>query len=119
MLITLFFSLCCELLVPRTRRSAPHFAAWCAAEPGPYRAPVFGTVPVLRCTAEEALHRARDTKAALSHLTFASFRSWRPRPPHRPPPRRRPFARRTGAGLAVGFGKPRLADALPCAGAFA
>src|SRR4051794_26789333 len=34
----------------------------CAAEPGPYQAPAFGTIPVLRSSTEEVLHRARDTK---------------------------------------------------------
>jgi hypothetical protein len=37
------------------------FAKRCAAEPGPSRTPPLGTVPVLRSSAEEALHRARDT----------------------------------------------------------
>ncbi len=31
-------------------------------------APVFGTVPALRCTAEEALHRVRDTRDEWSVL---------------------------------------------------
>ncbi len=31
--------------VPWTRRSAPFFTAWCAAEPGPLRTPSSGTVP--------------------------------------------------------------------------
>jgi two-component sensor histidine kinase len=43
--------------VPRTQRSAPLFAAWCAAEPGPYQAPAFVTVPVLRSSAKSAASR--------------------------------------------------------------
>jgi hypothetical protein len=43
--------------VPRTQRSTPPFAAWCAAEPGPYRTPVFGTVPVLRSSVKNAASR--------------------------------------------------------------
>ena len=41
-------------------RRAPLFAAWCAADPG---AILFNYqwVPALRCIAEEALHRVRDT----------------------------------------------------------
>jgi hypothetical protein len=36
---------------------APFFTAWCAAEPGPYQAPVFGTVPVLRSGMKNAAPR--------------------------------------------------------------
>src|SRR3954452_17204945 len=33
---------------PDAAQRAASSAAWCAAEPGPLRAPVFGTVPALR-----------------------------------------------------------------------
>jgi hypothetical protein len=52
------------LNVPRTQRRAPLFAAWCAAKPGPQQSAVFVTVPALRCTVEETLHRVRDTRSA-------------------------------------------------------
>src|ERR1700709_1986949 len=49
--------------VPRTQRSAPFFTAWCAAEPGPYQAPAFGT-PALRSGMKNAAprpgHEPRD-----------------------------------------------------------
>src|SRR5712692_6323778 len=37
-------------------------AAWCAADPGSILHSASSWVPALRCTAEEALHRVRDTK---------------------------------------------------------
>ena len=43
-------------LVPRTLRSTK----WCAAEPGTMLTQTW--VPALRRTAEEALHRVRDTR---------------------------------------------------------
>src|SRR3954471_11184731 len=46
--------------VPRTQRSAPFFTAWCAAEPGPSRTPLLGTVPALR-SGIRMPHRVRDT----------------------------------------------------------
>jgi hypothetical protein len=46
-----------NMLVPRTQRSAPFFTAWCAAEPGPLRTPVLGTVPVLRSGMKNAASR--------------------------------------------------------------
>jgi hypothetical protein len=44
-------------LVPRTQRSAPLFAAWCAAEPGPLQSAAFGTVPALRSGMKNAAPR--------------------------------------------------------------
>jgi hypothetical protein len=44
--------------------SAPHLAAWCAADPGSIVARSQVWVPALRRTAEEALHRVRDTATA-------------------------------------------------------
>src|SRR5258707_10934788 len=46
-----------ETTVPRTQRSAPSFTAWCAAEPGPYQAPAFVTVPALRSGMKNAAPR--------------------------------------------------------------
>jgi hypothetical protein len=48
-------------LVPRMQRSTP--LAWCVAEPGPMKASKKIRIPALRCIAEEALHRVRDTGA--------------------------------------------------------
>jgi hypothetical protein len=49
--------------VPRTQRSGPFFTAWCAAEPGPYKArcslrPRFCEAALRK---GYALHRARET----------------------------------------------------------
>src|SRR4051794_3032133 len=65
----------------------------------------FRTVPVQRSSAEEALHRARETEAALSRLSFTFAPTARPRRP--------------GAGLAVGLGEPGFAQPLARAGGFA
>jgi hypothetical protein len=53
-------------LVPRTQRSAPLFAAWCAAEPGPYQARCLRRSRFCEATLRKsyALHRARDTIGA-------------------------------------------------------
>jgi hypothetical protein len=53
--------------VPRTPRSAPLLAAWCAAEPGPYQAPAFVTVPALRSGMKNAAPRpGHDSGYALN-----------------------------------------------------
>ena len=41
----------------RAQRSTPPFAACCFAEPGPYQAPVFATVPALRSSMKNAAPR--------------------------------------------------------------
>jgi hypothetical protein len=62
-------------VMPRTQRSPPRFAAWCAAEPGPYQAPVFGTVPVLRSSVKNAASRPghRGTVLQRRRLTLLQF----------------------------------------------
>jgi hypothetical protein len=45
------------LSVPRTQRTTPLFAAWCAAEPGPLRSTAFVTIPVLRSGMKNAAPR--------------------------------------------------------------
>jgi hypothetical protein len=75
----------CPAFVPRMLRSAPPFAAWCAADPGsiarhekfesrlrstPRLRRAFGLMPPklqrrrLRSSVEETLHRVRDTRDA-------------------------------------------------------
>jgi hypothetical protein len=58
-------------LVPRMLRSAPHFTAWCTADPGPmFRGPCSdGSRP---CgAARRALHRVRDTIASAGRMREA------------------------------------------------
>jgi hypothetical protein len=51
-------------------RSAPHFAAWCAADPGAmFRGPCSGSR--LRGAARRALHRVRDTIASAGRMSEA------------------------------------------------
>jgi hypothetical protein len=51
------------LSVPRTQRSAPLFAAWCAAEPGPRLLRMKAGSRFCEAALRKgcALHRARDT----------------------------------------------------------
>ncbi len=56
-----------RLSVPRMLRSAPLFAAWCAADPGPIAQG--GWVPALRSSAR-ALHRVRDTRPPSARYCF-------------------------------------------------
>ena len=51
------------MIVPRTQRSAPFFTAWCAAEPGPYKAQCLLRSRFCEAALRKgcALHRARET----------------------------------------------------------
>ena len=49
------------------------FAAWCAAEPGPYQAPVSGTVPVLRSGMKNAASRPGHVIAFLIQISNGHF----------------------------------------------
>src|ERR1700754_2601827 len=56
----------CERAPDAAQRGA--LAERCAAEPGPYRAPVFGTVPVLRSSAKSAASRPGHEASLLALL---------------------------------------------------
>src|SRR3984893_9552600 len=57
-----------EECVPRMLRSAPHFAAWCAADPGPIVHSASPWVPALRSSVKNAAPRP-DTEHIASHAT--------------------------------------------------
>jgi hypothetical protein len=59
---------CIRSLTPFPGRSAARraFAAWCAAEPGPFQTPVLGTVPALRSGMKNAAPRPGHGSALMS-----------------------------------------------------
>jgi Protein of unknown function (DUF3551) len=72
-------------------RSAPHFAAWCAADPGPmFRGPCSGSR--LCGAARRALHRVRDTIASVAQMSEACLSTCQARSPDN---RRRSAGRRS------------------------
>jgi hypothetical protein len=58
--------------VPRTQRSAQLFAERCAAEPGPSRTPVLGTVPVLRSGMKNAASRPGHSHPFAARIALSS-----------------------------------------------
>src|ERR1700736_3229239 len=66
-----------EECVPRMLRGAPHFAAWCAADPGPIVHSASPWVPALRCIVKNATPRpgheggrvTMESSEGLQHMT--------------------------------------------------
>jgi hypothetical protein len=54
-------------------RSAPLFAAWCAAEPGSYQTPASVTVPALRSGMKNAAPRPGHEEAPCFYSTLPIF----------------------------------------------